>query len=103
MNLIVSLKLKNHFNKNKSLTVYANHVLLGFYLCQARKYQTYLQHIHKNFFSSPKETKNSRLITRMRELKNLEDTIEEINKTGELEAEIIIEFTKRKLTPIKKV
>ena len=36
-------------------------------------------------------------------LKNLEDTIEEINKTGEFEAEIIIEFTKRKLTAIKKV
>ena len=43
---------------------------------------------------SPKNIKNPRLIKIMRELKNLEDAIEE--------TEIIIECTKRKLTAIEK-
>ena len=47
--------------------------------------------------SSPKEIKNPRLIKIIRELKNREDAIEEINKIQELNTEIIIEPTKRKL------
>ena len=38
----------------------------------------------------------------MGELKNLEDAIEGINKLKELEIEIIIKSTKRKLSPIEK-
>ena len=38
----------------------------------------------------------------MKELKNLEDAIEETNKIEELETEIIIESTKRKLSAIEK-
>ena len=38
----------------------------------------------------------------MKELKNLEDAIEEINKIEELETEIITESTKRKLSAIEK-
>ena len=51
--------------------------------------------------SSPKEIKNLKLIKIMKELKNLEDAIEEINKIEELEREIIIEPTKRKLSAIE--
>ena len=48
--------------------------------------------------SNPKKIKNLILIKIMKELKNLEDAIEEINKIEELEPEIIIEFSKRKLS-----
>ena len=46
--------------------------------------------------SSPKKIKKPRLIKIMRELKNVEDALEETNKIVELETEIIIESTKRK-------
>ena len=49
--------------------------------------------------SSPKKIKNPRLIKIMRELKNLEDAVKEINKIEELKTEIII---KRKLRAIEK-
>ena len=52
--------------------------------------------------SSPKEIKNLRLVKLMRELKNLGDAIEEVNKIEELETEIIIESIKRKLSAIEK-
>ena len=52
--------------------------------------------------SNPKRIKNLILIKIMKELKNLEDAIEEINKIEELESEIIIEFSKRKLSAIEK-
>ena len=52
--------------------------------------------------SSLKKTKNPRIIKITRELKNLEDAIEEINKIEELETEMIIESTKRKLSAIEK-
>ena len=52
--------------------------------------------------SNPKKIKNLILIKIMKELKNLEDAIEEINKIEELEPEIIIEFSKRKLSAIEK-
>ena len=38
----------------------------------------------------------------MRELKNIDDAIEEISRIEELETEIIIEFIKRKLSAIEK-
>ena len=38
----------------------------------------------------------------MKELKNLEDAIEETNKIKELETEIIIESTKKKIGVIEK-
>ena len=66
------------------------------------------KHINKIIFlnsikmSNPKKIKNLILIKIMKELKNLEDAIEEINKTEELEPEIIIEFSKRKLSAIEK-
>ena len=40
--------------------------------------------------SSPKKIKQPRLIKIMRELKNVEDALEETNKIVELETEIII-------------
>ena len=46
--------------------------------------------------------KNFRLIQIMKELKSLVDAIEEINKIKELETEIIIESTKKKLSAIEK-
>ena len=49
--------------------------------------------------SSPKEIKNCRLTKMMRELKNLEYAIIRIK---ELETEIILESTKRKLSAIEK-
>ena len=52
--------------------------------------------------SSLKKTKNPRIIKITRELKNLEDAKEEINKIEELETEMIIESTKRKLSAIEK-
>ena len=52
--------------------------------------------------SSPKEIKNPGLRKMIRELKSLEDAIEKINKIEELETEILIEFTKRKLSAIEK-
>ena len=52
--------------------------------------------------SSPKEIKNPGLIKIMRDLKNLENAIEKINKIEELETKIIIESTKRKLNVIEK-
>ena len=57
---------------------------------------------HSIKISCPKKIKNLRLRKIMRELKNLEDAIEEINKIEELETEIIIESTKRKLSAIEK-
>ena len=38
----------------------------------------------------------------MKELKNLEDAMEEINKIEELETVIIIESTKRKISAVEK-
>ena len=38
----------------------------------------------------------------MKELKNLEDAIEEMNKTEELETELMIESTKGKLSATEK-
>ena len=52
--------------------------------------------------SSLKKIKNLRLIKIMKELKDLEDAIKEINKIEELETEIVIESTKRKLSEIEK-
>ena len=52
--------------------------------------------------SSLKKIKNPRIIKITKELKNLEDAIEEINKIEELETEMIIESTKRKLSAIEK-
>ena len=52
--------------------------------------------------SSLKKIKNPRIIKITIELKNLEDAIEEINKIEELETEMIIESTKRKLSAIEK-
>ena len=46
--------------------------------------------------------KNFRLIQIMKELKGLVDAIEGINKIKELETEIIIESTKKKLSAIEK-
>ena len=46
--------------------------------------------------------KNFRLIQIMKELKSLVDAIEGINKIKELETEIIIESTKKKLSAIEK-
>ena len=53
--------------------------------------------------SSPKKIKNLKLRRIMIELKNLGDAIEERHKIEELETEIIIESTKRKLVAIEKV
>ena len=50
----------------------------------------------------PKEIKNPRIIKTIKELENLEDTIEEITKIEESETEIIIQSTKRKLNAIEK-
>ena len=73
-----------------------DHALLGFYFCQSRRHQTCSQY---EFFLSrilkmsiPQKNKNPRLIKTTGELKNLEYTIEEINK---------IESTKRKLSAIE--
>lgn len=52
--------------------------------------------------TSPKKIKNPRIIKITRELKNVEGAIEEINKIEELETEMIIESTKRKLSAIEK-
>ena len=52
--------------------------------------------------TSPKKIKNPRIIKITRELKNVEGAIEEINKIEELETEMIIESTKRKLSAIGK-
>ena len=46
--------------------------------------------------SRPKKIKNLRIIKIITELKNLEDATEEINKIKELDAEIIIQSTKKK-------
>ena len=51
--------------------------------------------------SSPKEIKNLKLRRIMIELKDPEDATEKINKIEELETEIIIESTKRKLGAIE--
>ena len=48
----------------------------------------------------PKEIKNPRIIKTIKELENLEDTIEEITKIEE--SETVIESTKRKLNAIEK-
>ena len=87
-----------------------DHTILGFYY-QAFIYVS-LEDIKQinniSFFShsikisSLKKTKNPRIIKITRELKNLEDAIEEINKIEELETEMIIESTKRKLSAIEK-
>ena len=52
--------------------------------------------------TSPKKIKNPRIIKITREIKNVEGAIEEINKIEELETEMIIESTKRKLSAIEK-
>ena len=53
--------------------------------------------------SNPKKIKNPGLIKTMRELKKcLEHAIEKLNKIEELETEIIIESTKRKVSAIEK-
>ena len=52
--------------------------------------------------TSPKKIKNPRIIKITRELKNVEGAIEEIYKIEELETEMIIESTKRKLSAIEK-
>ena len=51
--------------------------------------------------SSPKEIKNLKLRRIMIELKDPKDATEKINKIEELETEIIIESTKRKLGAIE--
>ena len=51
--------------------------------------------------SIPQKSKNPRLIKTMGELKNLEYTIEEINKIEASETEIMIESAKRKLSAIE--
>ena len=50
--------------------------------------------------SSPKKIKNFRLIELMRELKHLEDAIEEINKIDELGADLTVQSTERKISAI---
>ena len=57
---------------------------------------------HSIKISSPKKIKSLRLITIMKELKNLEDAIEEMNKTEELETELMIESTKGKHSATEK-
>ena len=52
--------------------------------------------------SSPKEIKDHKLIKIMKELKNLEDAIEERNRIEELETEVIKQFTKIKLNVVEK-
>lgn len=52
--------------------------------------------------TGPKKIKNPRIIKITRELKNVEGAIEEIYKIEELETEMIIESTKRKLSAIEK-
>ena len=52
--------------------------------------------------SSLQKIKNLRFPKIMKELKNLEDAIKEINKIKELETEIIIESTKRKRSAVEK-
>ena len=57
---------------------------------------------HSIKISSPKKIKSLRLIKIMKELKNLEDAIEEMNKTEELETELMIESTKGKHSATEK-
>ena len=52
--------------------------------------------------SSPKEIKDHKLIKIIKELKNLEDVIEERNRIEELEIEVIKQFTKIKLNVVEK-
>ena len=52
--------------------------------------------------SRPKNNKSLRIIKTMRELRNLEDAIEEINQLEESETEIVIESRKRKCSVIQK-
>ena len=52
--------------------------------------------------SRPKNNKSLRIIKTMRELRNLEDAIEEINQLEESETEIVIESRKRKYSVIQK-
>ena len=48
MTMIIMNPIKKlYFNNNESLIVYINHALLGFYLCQFRKYS-----IKKESYSS---------------------------------------------------
>ena len=58
--------------------------------------------LHSTKMPCPKKIKNLKLIKIMKELKNPEDAIEEINKMEELETEIIIGSTKKKLSAIEK-
>ena len=50
--------------------------------------------------SYSKKIKNARLIKIMRQLKSLEDAIEEISRIEELKKEMITESTKRNLSAI---
>ena len=65
-----------------------------------------IKHIHNMIFlhsikmSYSKKIKNARLIKIMRQLRSLEDAIEEISRIEELKKEMIIESTKRKLSAI---
>ena len=52
--------------------------------------------------SRPKNNKSVRIIKTMRQLRNLENTIEEINQLEESETEIAIKSTKRKYSVIQK-
>ena len=52
--------------------------------------------------SRPKNNKSLRIIKTMRELRNLEDAIEEINQLEESETEIVIESRKKKYSVIQK-
>ena len=52
--------------------------------------------------SRPKNNKSLRIIKTMRELRNLEDAIEEINQLEESETELVIESRKRKYSVIQK-
>ena len=52
--------------------------------------------------SRPKNNKSLRIIKTMRELRNLEDAIEEINQLEESETEIVIESRKRKYSVMQK-
>ena len=52
--------------------------------------------------SRPKNNKSLRIIKTMRELRNLEDAIEEINQLEESETAIVIESRKRKYSVIQK-
>ena len=52
--------------------------------------------------SRPKNNNSLRIIKTMRELRNLEDAIEEINQLEESETEIVIESRKRKYSVIQK-